>query len=990
MEYLKWNKKYLKNINDENIPPWKKYEMMYALKLNMILWDDIPPNFGELFDIPHTLDYGVDLIDLKYTKCVQVKKYNNTSRITWSDICKFRTYAKDILEIDNMILATTKVAKIDKLADHKLISTNKIRLVRNNYDELLDYVSTIKLPDEIEKDKLKIEERSYLIDCYNILKSTNKKILNFQLPCGTGKTYIMLYMIQKDMLINNGRYIIFCPWVNLAKQTFKLFHNFNLPVGFIGDGRLYKPENRIIICVNMSVDKVIGNFRYKFIDEAHHLEDTYSKLKEKVNNIKSDMELNFTATFKQQDTLDYNLPIRDAIENGYISDYVINIRYFTNGDKTQALLKMVKTHYDWSPMFLYFNCTERCVNFSKLLNEIDLSANYLIGKDGKNKRDKIRYNLENNNLKILCLCGVYNEGISIDCLQTVVFADLRHSQINKIQISMRANRIFESKPFYRIVMPVIEKDFENKDIKDLIKTFSKIDYKIKDAIKNKTKNGRIRINIDTEEIESAKLLYEEVYDRMGDMIEGLTMENKINQLLNYVSLNNKIPSRNKSVLFTNGSCMGSFWSFHKPKCDREPFNKLLINDLLKNNYDEYLIIREKNKNKIELSIKDKINELLNYVSLNNKIPKQNKSVLFTNESCMGSFWGFHKPKCDIEPFNKLLTNGLLKNNYDEYLIIREKNKNKIKLSIEDKIDELLNYVSLNNKIPLRNESVLFTNGSYMGGFWNSYKKKCDKKPFDKLLTNDLLKDNYNEYLIIREKNKNKIKLSIKDKIDELLNYVSLNNKIPKQNKSVLFTNESCMGSFWGFHKPKCDIEPFNKLLTNNLLKDNYNEYLIIREKNKNKIKLSIKDKINELLNYVSLNNKIPSSNKSVLFTNGSYMGIFWNVNKKKCNMEPFNKLLTNDLLKNNYDEYLIKKEKNKNKIKLSMKDKINELLNYVSLNNKIPLRNKSVLFTNGSYMGGFWKVSKKKCDREPFNKLLTNDLLKYSYNTYLSKKKLKL
>ena len=57
---------------------------------------------------------GVDLVDLDYTKACQVKKYEK-SKITWSHLCKFKTYAFDIL-------ATTKTAKIDELGEKKLIT----------------------------------------------------------------------------------------------------------------------------------------------------------------------------------------------------------------------------------------------------------------------------------------------------------------------------------------------------------------------------------------------------------------------------------------------------------------------------------------------------------------------------------------------------------------------------------------------------------------------------------------------------------------------------------------------------------------------------------------------------------------------------------------------------------------------------------------------------------------------------------------------------
>ena len=54
--------------------------------------------------IPHKIDYGVDLVTLDYSKSCQVKLYNEKSRITWTDISKYYTYSKGILNIDDMIL----------------------------------------------------------------------------------------------------------------------------------------------------------------------------------------------------------------------------------------------------------------------------------------------------------------------------------------------------------------------------------------------------------------------------------------------------------------------------------------------------------------------------------------------------------------------------------------------------------------------------------------------------------------------------------------------------------------------------------------------------------------------------------------------------------------------------------------------------------------------------------------------------------------------
>jgi hypothetical protein len=86
--YIDNIKRYANNNSDE--PDHKIYEYLYALELGMITWDNLPPTFDDKFKIPHKMDYGVDLINLEFTKSCQVKKYEN-SNITWSHLCKFTT-----------------------------------------------------------------------------------------------------------------------------------------------------------------------------------------------------------------------------------------------------------------------------------------------------------------------------------------------------------------------------------------------------------------------------------------------------------------------------------------------------------------------------------------------------------------------------------------------------------------------------------------------------------------------------------------------------------------------------------------------------------------------------------------------------------------------------------------------------------------------------------------------------------------------------------
>ena len=152
LDYQVYKNNYYKNIqlfkqNPEYIKPFRVFEILWALKKEIILWDDIPPNFEDTYDIPHTNDYGIDLISLNYDKAGQVKHYCSRSMISWSDICKFHSYTTGILNIKDVNLYTTNEAKIDKMA---------IRLMRDHIIERDDFDKMLNdIPPYVVEHKVK-------------------------------------------------------------------------------------------------------------------------------------------------------------------------------------------------------------------------------------------------------------------------------------------------------------------------------------------------------------------------------------------------------------------------------------------------------------------------------------------------------------------------------------------------------------------------------------------------------------------------------------------------------------------------------------------------------------------------------------------------------------------------------------------------------------------------------------------------------------------
>ena len=231
-----------------------------------------------------------------------------------------------------------------------------------------------------------------------------------------------------------------------------------------------------------------------------------------------------------------------------------------------------------------------------------------------------------------------------------------------------------------------------------------------------------------------------------------------------------IPFRNKSVLFSDGACMGSFWSQLKlgGKLNKNPYKKLLGNKILKDNYQAYLVEKEKNKGIIKLTAEEKVKVFLAKVSELDDIPSTNKTILFSDGACMGSFWSQLKSegKLNKYPYKKLLGNKILKENYKEYWVEKEKNKGIIKLTSEEKVKIFLEKISELDDIPSQKKNVLFSDGVCMGSFWQTCKSggRLNKDPYKKLLNNKILKENYNKYWVEKEKNKDIIKLTLEEKV----------------------------------------------------------------------------------------------------------------------------------------------------------------------------------------------------------------------------------
>jgi superfamily II DNA or RNA helicase len=896
MSLSKYNNMYLELIHKFNkdrtsVKDFKIFEYMYAIKLGMIHWSDLPPDFDEHYDIPHCMDYGVDLFSLDYKKACQVKKYER-SMITWSHFCKFVTYARDVMEVDKMILGTTKNAKIDRMAQKKLVDSGKVELIRNDFEGMLSEFMKYKVIKEKNKIIKEIEERDYLLECYETIVESNKYTIKNQLPCGTGKTFIMLYTIKKELEKDKDyKFLVLVPWLDLAKQTFDLFTGFGLKCSFIGDGKKELDEGyEVIICVNPSIKYISEeiDLRYLFIDEAHHLENEDSKIMENVEKLDYGKKICFSATYNKVNNLDYNYPLNKAIENGWISDYVLQFQYYTDGDRMDAVVDMISKRPEYFPMFVYFNSIKRSKMFYEKLKKNGVKVAYIDGKTSRSKREKIKKGLENGTIEVASLCGVYNEGISIDSIRTVVFGDLRHSDINRIQIMMRASRLHDSKPFYRVIIPMNDSDLSNDDMKNIIQTLYKIDPRMVESVKRKSKT-RIRLDgIEENNYEKAELIYENVYNRMGELIEGKGLwEMKYDLLKEYVEEKDELP---KCITVYKNVKLG-FWCSDQ----RTKYNANKLSDDKINKLNEISIWKWK---LVDNDWDSKYDRLKKFVEKYGKLPVT-ESRKDNNDIQLGNW--VSKQRSDHK-------NGKLSE--EQIKVLNKINGwkwSKInKFTFEMKYELLKEYVEKNNKLPagrvvykdckLGNWCEWIRSNKIKGKLVEEKIKMFEKIPewFWKIDKNKIWNNTFN---ILKE-------------------YIEKNNKFPVQTTKYKNTG---IGSW--INKQRSKKDKLNQLQINKLESLDGWYWKLDLDKQWN-------DNYNLIIEYINKYNKIPV--RSTIYKNIK-IGIW-------CELQRTNKN-KGKLKKNRIDKLkLINKWVWSYDSKMIWNDKYNLVVEYINQYNKLPVR----------------------------------------------------
>ena len=454
--------------------------------------------------------------------------------------------------------------------------------------------------------------------------------------------------------------------------------------------------------------------------------------------------------------------------------------------------------------------------------------------------------------------------------------------------------------------------------------------------------------------------FSDLYSEVEELTPTLTDEKKLFEYLQAMKDNdNRIIPRSSSLLFSDGTRMSYYWDSKT----KDKIYKMIIeegNPFVEQYKDQCKVLIEE-YNKKKLSEEEKLLEYLQAMKANgNKIVSSSSSLLFSDETKMRTYWNTYKDKLYkmiTEEGNQFIVQ------YKEQCEVLIKEYNKKKLSEEEKLLEYLQAIKENgNKILLQRCGLLFSDGTKMGYYWNTYKDKLYKMITEE--GNQFIVQ-YKEQCEVLIKEYNKKKLSEEEKLLEYLQAMKANgNKIIPTNSSLLFSDGTKMGIYWNANKAKIYIMIIEEKTFIVQYKDQCE--VLIKEYNnyqeKQETKITEQEKLLEYLQIMKENdNKIIPQSSSLLFSDGTKMSDYWNNNKDKIY-----KMITEEgnqfiVQYKEQCEVLIKEY---NKKQLSEEEKLFEYLQAMKANgNKIIPKSSSLLFIDGTKIGYYWNSNKDKIYR---------------------------
>ena len=255
------------------------------------------------------------------------------------------------------------------------------------------------------------------------------------------------------------------------------------------------------------------------------------------------------------------------------------------------------------------------------------------------------------------------------------------------------------------------------------------------------------------------------------------------------------------------------------------------------------------------------------------------------------------------------------------------------LSFEEKLNEVYEYLQENKCLPMKKEKTIkFSDGVLMGSWLVDNRLKLE----------EMSQNNEQAQAIVDELKRRK-GLSFEEKLLEAYKYLQENKCLPmKSNKTIKFSDGVLMGSWLNN----------NKLKLEEMSQNNEQAQAIVDELKRRK-GLSFEEKLLEAYKYLQENKYLPNQiDKTIKFSDGSFMGLWLYVNKVKLE----------EMSQNDEQVRVIINELNSQK-GLSFEKKLEEVYDYLLEYGELPnLGDKQIKFNDGVLISSWLSNNKLKLE----------------------------
>ena len=635
ISYLEKNIKDLLKHPPNNLTWPTIFEYYSAIHLSNIhqkpfyVWKDLSPFQKKNANFPNT-DKGVDITETSFTIIGQSKYYSENNTITYGKLATFLSTDKLVGRNDlQFILLRSHHSIIDKSIKQMIDRKDLIDISLNNND-FLSFCEEVKNKNfEQDDEKEEFSLRPYQQNAKKKIEEDRNGILS--IPTGCGKTIIFLDYGREYSKDKTNKFLILVPTLILLDQWKKVAIKMGFSektiytIGCESHNKITKKnlkDNTIFICVYNSFEVIkpyYSSFKKVCIDEAHRIfkpeiykndeeddleeekEDKYTVLINKAILSNKNSILMSATIDRREDFSYYEYSIREAINDGYLTDYQLIFPIFTDdpSDKNIAeyIIKKGESH-----MIIYTSSIDKCDSFVKILNGLlPNSAKSIHSGINKKDRDQIINDFDNGLIRFLVNVRVLVEGFNSPICSSVLFLHMSSNDVFIRQAIGRTLRLFLNKLISNIYFPY-NKEGDEKDIYTFIKQLANSDHVLKESLLNKRQGTYLNFekvikDKNEEEKNDIEDLNIDIINHRFDLIFNsitmtpLTPLEKANLTIKFVEDNDKVPPQREPII-------GNFWTHIKQGVSPEIYKNILSkNELLKKDYERLQKVKEDKKDK---------------------------------------------------------------------------------------------------------------------------------------------------------------------------------------------------------------------------------------------------------------------------------------------------------------------------------------------------------------------------------------------------------